>query len=145
MNNTDIQNKMLQIVVKIKETRIALGFTQDEVAKNLNIERSSYTRLESGKTSVSLPILFSIGEMFKKPVSYFLGEEIKSAPRLQEMEPKDAILSLDLRLMRQEKNFDWLMEAMGHISSKILQKEKEIINEITVMKEHIESVKNLIT
>lgn len=50
----------LEILLKIKLRRITLGKTQAELAESLGLDRSQYTRIESGKTDVGLKNLIKI-------------------------------------------------------------------------------------
>jgi len=42
---------------KIKEIRLGLGLTQDEMAKRLNISRTHYNRIENGGSIPTIPFL----------------------------------------------------------------------------------------
>ncbi len=65
---TDLQ-KMLRNV------RLACGFTQGEVAKVLEVNRSTYTYYESGRTSPDLRALRRLAALYRIPVAAFLSPE----------------------------------------------------------------------
>lgn len=50
---------------KLKELRIKANLTQDNVAKYLNISRSTYTHIETERTSLTLEMAIQLCELFK--------------------------------------------------------------------------------
>ena len=69
---------------RIKKFRQKSGYTQQQVANLLNIERSTYSYYESGKTVPDIKTLSKIAEIFNEPIVNFLEEE---APILRLSEP----------------------------------------------------------
>jgi len=65
---------------RIKETREYLDFTQQQVAEALSLPRSAVSDIETGKRRVSADELKRIANLFRHPVSHFLGEERELAP-----------------------------------------------------------------
>ena len=59
-----IRNKK-ELAENVKLIRKCLGYTQREVAKKLNVERSTYTYYEIGKTKMSVRMLIDICEIYK--------------------------------------------------------------------------------
>jgi len=59
----------------LKNLRLACGFTQYQVADVLNIDRSTYTYYESGKTSPDIATLRRIATLFSIPPEAFLFPE----------------------------------------------------------------------
>jgi len=60
---------------RIRETREYIGLTQQQVAQSLAIPRSAISDIETGKRKVTAEELKSLADLFKHPVSHFLGEE----------------------------------------------------------------------
>lgn len=60
---------------KIKEARISIGMTQDEVAKALGIRRPAIAEIEAGKRKVSSEELVALAELFGYDISYFVTSE----------------------------------------------------------------------
>lgn len=57
---------------KLRSLREKCGFTQEQVARVLNIDRSSYTYYETGKTEPSIASLMKLANMFKVGVDELL-------------------------------------------------------------------------
>ena len=57
---------------KLRSLREKCGFTQEQVAKVLNVDRSSYTYYETGKTEPSIASLVKLANMFKVSVNDLL-------------------------------------------------------------------------
>lgn len=63
------------ICFKIKRFRERAGYTQQQVSNLLNIERSTYSYYELGKTIPDLKTLIRLSEIFKEPLSSLLSNE----------------------------------------------------------------------
>lgn len=50
---------------RIRDLRAARGWTQADLAKLLDVSRNSVNAIENGKYDPSLPLAFSIAEIFK--------------------------------------------------------------------------------
>lgn len=72
---------------KLKTLRENCGYTQEQVANVLNIERSSYTYYEIGKTEPNLSSLVKLANLFKVSVEDLLGEAPPS-PLLSDSDTK---------------------------------------------------------
>ncbi|MCP3800368.1 XRE family transcriptional regulator [Allokutzneria sp. A3M-2-11 16] len=59
---------------RIRSARVGSQHTQDEVAKKLDIDRSSVVRLEAGQRKISALELAALSELFDVPLTYFLRE-----------------------------------------------------------------------
>ena len=57
---------------KLRTLREKCGFTQEQVARVLNVDRSSYTYYETGKTEPSIASLIKLANMFKVGVNDLL-------------------------------------------------------------------------
>lgn len=60
---------------KIRKFRESSGYTQKQVSSLLNIERSTYSYYEIGKTIPDLKTLLKLAEIFKKPLMSLLEDE----------------------------------------------------------------------
>jgi len=67
--------KVESVRQKIATLRSNKGYTFENMAHELNITPSAYSKIETGKTKLSMSRLFDIAEIFKEPVSNFLGTE----------------------------------------------------------------------
>lgn len=60
---------------RLKELRIAAGIkSQNKLAEIIGVDRSTYSRLESGQIqTISSDILFNLSKLYKVPTDYILG------------------------------------------------------------------------
>jgi len=63
--------------MRLREAREYLGFSQDEVAKYLNIPRTALSHIESGQRRVDALELKKLAGLYKRPVSFFVGQTQK--------------------------------------------------------------------
>lgn len=59
--------------LRIRELRMRLGMTQQEVAGRLNIERTSYARYESGSREPDIATLVALADLFQVSLDYLCG------------------------------------------------------------------------
>ena len=64
--------KVESVRQKIAALRSNKNYTLENMAHELNITPSAYSKIETGKTKLSMSRLFDIAEIFKEPVSSFL-------------------------------------------------------------------------
>lgn len=62
----------LQIGKRLRFVREKFGYTQQQVANALNIDRSTYSYYETGKTSPDITTLLALSEIFSIGVDEFL-------------------------------------------------------------------------
>ena len=60
---------------RLREAREYLGFSQEEVATYLQVSRSALSNIESGQRKVDALELKKLASLYKRPVSYFTGED----------------------------------------------------------------------
>lgn len=58
---------------RVKQARFDTGFTQEEVAKEIKIPRSTIAKYETGKLEPDLEKLGMLAEFYQKPVGWFIG------------------------------------------------------------------------
>lgn len=58
---------------RIKKLRISKGYTQQDLAKRLNVTKSVISAYETGQRSPSYEILIGISSIFKVSTDYLLG------------------------------------------------------------------------
>ena len=56
---------MKQSGTRIQNFRIQYGYTQEELAKAVNIDRSFLSRIESGKKGCSVDLFIQLAELFR--------------------------------------------------------------------------------
>lgn len=60
---------------RLRELRIKSGYTQRQIAKILNIDRSTYSYYEIGKTMPDITVLLKLSKIFNIPISEMLEDE----------------------------------------------------------------------
>jgi putative transcriptional regulator len=61
---------------RLRDLRERKGWSQGELAEQLDVSRQTVNALETGKYDPSLPLAFRIARLFGKPIeSIFLPEE----------------------------------------------------------------------
>ena len=70
-----MNNDILQLGNKLKETREYLNLSQEFVSKVTGIPRTAISAIEYGKRKVSSIELGKLANLYNYPVSYFLGEQ----------------------------------------------------------------------
>jgi transcriptional regulator with XRE-family HTH domain len=63
---------------RLREAREYLGFSQEEVATFLGVSRSALSLMETGQRKVEVMELKKIAGLYKRPVSYFTGEDVEA-------------------------------------------------------------------
>lgn len=65
----------MNIGQKLKELRINIDLTQDEVANGVGIARVNYTRYETGKNRPDYEVLVKLADFFDTSTDYLLDKE----------------------------------------------------------------------
>lgn len=63
-----------ELSFNLKRARQHRGLTQQEVAEQLNIDRSTYTYYETGRTTPTIYQIIEISKILKINLAYFLYE-----------------------------------------------------------------------
>ena len=69
----------ISINERLRELRIKSGYTQSQIAKILNIDRSTYSYYEIGKTMPDLSALMTLAKIFNISLNELLADETKHA------------------------------------------------------------------
>lgn len=70
------------IGARLKEARLFLGLTQEQVAGALDLSRSSVSAIEHGQRGVSGLELRRFARLYRRPVAWLLGEDIEPDPEI---------------------------------------------------------------
>lgn len=65
----------IRINERLRELRIKSGYTQVQIAKILNIDRSTYSYYEIGKTSPDVSMLITLAKIFNIQINDLLADE----------------------------------------------------------------------
>jgi transcriptional regulator with XRE-family HTH domain len=73
---TNLSDEQIYLIIgrKIKETRTRLGISQTELAKRINMVRTSLTNIESGEQKPPIHVLYKIAGVLKIPITALLPE-----------------------------------------------------------------------
>lgn len=71
---------MQTILNQISVLRRSCGFSHEYIAHELNISQPAYSKIENGKTQLTVERLFKIAEILNVPVSELLKEKIAGQP-----------------------------------------------------------------
>ena len=66
----------IELAHRIRLVRLEKGLSQREVAEQMGITRGAYTHFESGRNKIRHHFLKRIAEIYQRPVSYFLNDDI---------------------------------------------------------------------
>ncbi|MCI1965958.1 MAG: helix-turn-helix domain-containing protein [Oscillospiraceae bacterium] len=65
----------IRINERLRELRIKSGYTQNQIAKILNIDRSTYSYYELGKTTPDVSALIILAKVFNISINELLADE----------------------------------------------------------------------
>ncbi len=57
-----------RMLSRVRELREHLGWSQGELAEQLEVSRQTINAIKTGKYDPSLPLAFRIAQLFKKPI-----------------------------------------------------------------------------
>jgi len=60
---------------RLRELRLKSGYTQSQIAKILNIDRSTYSYYEIGKTTPDITVLMTLSRIFNIQINEMLADE----------------------------------------------------------------------
>lgn len=70
----------IRINERLRELRIKSGYTQNQIAKILNVDRSTYSYYEIGKTTPDVSALITLAKIFNISISELLADESNPYP-----------------------------------------------------------------
>ncbi len=65
----------MNIGKRLKELRINGGFTQQDIANELQIDRSNYSKYELGNLEISIDMLITLAKIYGVTADYIIGLE----------------------------------------------------------------------
>lgn len=65
---------MEALATRIKSIRKMRGFTQQQIADQLNVDQGHLSRLERGEKGATIELLHRLAKILDTPLSYLLGE-----------------------------------------------------------------------
>jgi transcriptional regulator with XRE-family HTH domain len=73
------------IGVAVRKARIAAGLSQDDLAKAVQMTRTSITNLESGRQQVPLHTLYVVARELGRKIGDFLPDELPGATAVDDL------------------------------------------------------------
>lgn len=71
-------DKPMYVKPTLKEERIRQSMTYEDMANALGYRsKSTYMYIEKGQTIPTLPVMISISQILKKPITYFFNLEVQ--------------------------------------------------------------------
>lgn len=96
-----MDTNLTEICTRMKSIRKMNGLTQAEVAQALNLERTAYTKYETGRVP-SLETLYRFASLFNiSPIELIIGDSENSFARIHSENPNEA--SNNMYLLPSEK------------------------------------------
>jgi len=74
--DTVIHTYMMRVIQKLRLLRRKKEYSQEYMAFMLNISQNAYSRLENGKTPLTINRLFEICDLLKVEPGEFLGPDV---------------------------------------------------------------------
>ncbi|MDE5932367.1 MAG: helix-turn-helix domain-containing protein [Lachnospiraceae bacterium] len=90
-----------KIGAKIRERRLALGYTQDYLANYLDIDSSHISNVEHGRCKVSLTAIVGIANALDCSIDYFLSSEYNNETVPVDSEIMNKLKQCDLEKKKQ--------------------------------------------
>lgn len=81
--------------LQIKDTRLARGLTQAEVAQQIHVTDAAYSRYENGLLDIPNGILLKLSDIFDVPIDYLLGNSADGSGRVPICKRLSAGISMD--------------------------------------------------
>ena len=78
---------MIRSGKRIQQLRMEKGYTQDELAAALNINRSFVSRIESGKKGCSVDLFIQLSEIFQVSLDFLILGELDGVQKKEHQEP----------------------------------------------------------
>lgn len=88
---------------RLKEIREERNLTQKDIAKTLEVDRSTYAEWETGKDTIPLRRLNKLSDYYKISVDYMTGlSDVTSSYRVIDLDAK--VIGQNLKEFRKERN-----------------------------------------
>ena len=109
----------MELAKKIKNFRKKKGWSQEELAKRININSAHLSRLENGKYLPSIDLLKKLSEIFEVSTDYLLSDTNEEA---KEIKIEDETLANRIKLLNSLDGKD--KETIINVIDAILTKKK---------------------
>ena len=76
MSKSAYSKEYKEIIERLKEARLEVGLSQQEVADKLNKPQSYISKIESGERRLDVAEIKSFASIYKKNISYFIQDAL---------------------------------------------------------------------
>jgi transcriptional regulator with XRE-family HTH domain len=97
----------------IKKSRLALGLSQADAAKKLNISTPAFCKIETGQTDLNISRLLQISKTFKVPVMQLIAGQSEGSNSSSEL------LALKKELIAKEEEINKLRKKVIDLYDKL--------------------------
>ncbi|MFW0717983.1 helix-turn-helix domain-containing protein [Pedobacter sp. N23S346] len=98
----------------IKKSRLALGLSQADAAKQLNISTPAFCKMETGQTDLNISRLLQIAKTFKVPVIRLVtGEDADQASSVESNELRQQLAEKEEEINKLRKKVIDLYDKLG--------------------------------
>ncbi|QXU44002.1 helix-turn-helix domain-containing protein [Pedobacter sp. D749] len=104
---------MKSIGERIKQSRLALGLSQADAAKKLNISTPAFCKIETGQTDLNISRLLQISKTFKVPVVQLIDGQLAGA------DPSTELAALKKELIEKEEEINKLRKKVIDLYDKL--------------------------
>jgi transcriptional regulator with XRE-family HTH domain len=105
---------MKSIGSRIKQSRVALGLSQADAAKQLNISTPAFCKIETGQTDLNISRLMQIAKTFKVPVMTLVaGEEANQTSSVDLAELRQQLAEKEEEINKLRKKVIDLYDKLG--------------------------------
>jgi transcriptional regulator with XRE-family HTH domain len=104
--------------MRIQDLRQQKGLSQNDLAKQLGIQRTAISSIEQGKRSVKAEEIFKLSEIFQISCEIIMNPEKEPKILLEEAEKREAI-SEQIRISVPQKRVDKFKEVLLYILNKV--------------------------
>jgi len=104
---------MKTILEKIRLTRQLRGYSHEYIAQALDISQAAYSKIESGKTQLTIQRLFQIAEILEASIFDLLNTEIINRTQYLEEILGSNIIVKDKIIQKQQEEIDILLKMLS--------------------------------
>jgi len=99
---------------RIKQSRLALGLSQADAAKKLNISTPAFCKIETGQTDLNISRLLQISKTFKVPVVQLIdGQSARADPSAELTALKKELIEKEEEINKLRKKVIDLYDKLG--------------------------------
>lgn len=131
----------MEVHETIRKIREINQFTQEEVAERLGISVNGYSKIERGKTKITLDKLEQIAELFKMNVADLYSAKEKGFVYFLSEHHGSNYYQSDNQLLTENRELKLAAQYKDEIIEKLTSENKALTEIVSLLKEKIETYK----